>query len=39
MLGCRFSFKVYAKNVREKETKCSLKSTEVPLDADGHLLT
>ena len=29
----------YAKNVKEKETKCSLKTTEVPLNADGHVLT
>ena len=34
MLGCKFSFKTYAKNVREKATKCSLKTTEVLLDAD-----
>ena len=39
MLGFRFSFEVYAKNVREKATKCSLKTTEVLLDADGHVLT
>ena len=39
MLGCRFSFEAYKKNVREKATKCSLKTTEVVLDADGHVLT
>ena len=39
MLGCRFSFEAYAKDVREKMTKCSLKTTEVLLDADGHMLT
>ena len=39
MLGCRFSFKVYAKNVKEKATKYSLKTAEVLLDADGHVLT
>ena len=27
------------KNVREKVTKCSLKTTEVLLDVDGHVLT
>ena len=39
MLDCRFSFEAYAKNVREKATKCSLKTTEVLLDADGHVHT
>ena len=39
MLGCGFSFEVYAKNVREKATKCSLKTNEVLLDADGQVLT
>ena len=38
MLGCRFSFKAYAKNVREKAIKCSLKITEVLLDVDGHVV-
>ena len=38
MLGCRFSFKAYA-NIREKATKCSLKTTEVLLNTDGHVLT
>ena len=39
MLGCRLSFEAYAESVREKATRCSLKTTEVLLDADGHLLT
>ena len=39
MLDCRFSFEAYAKNVREKVTKFSLETTEVLLDADGHVLT
>ena len=38
MLDCRSSFKTYAKNVRESATKCSLKATDVLLDADGHVL-
>ena len=38
MLGCRFSFKACAKNIQGKATKCSLKTAEVLLDADGHLL-
>ena len=38
MLGCRFSFEAYTNNVREKATKCSLKTTEVVLDNDGHVL-
>ena len=29
----------FTKNVKEKTTKCSLKITEVLLDADGHVLT
>ena len=36
MIGCRFSFEVYAKNVREKVTKSSFITTEVILDADGY---
>ena len=36
MLGWRFSFEVYAKNVKEKATKCYLKTTGILLDADGH---
>ena len=39
MLGSRFSFKAHAKNIREKATKCSLKTAEVLLDADGNVLT
>ena len=39
MSGCRFSFEVYAENVREKATKCSLETTEVLLDPDGNVLT
>ena len=39
MLGCRSSDKAYTKDVREKATKCSLKTNEVLLDADGHVLT
>ena len=38
MFGGRFSFKAYTKNVREKTTKSSLKTTEFFLDADGHVL-
>ena len=34
----RFCFEAYAKNTREKAAKCSLKTTEVLLDADGHVL-
>ena len=39
MLGYRFNFEAYVKNVREQATKCFLKATEVLLDADGHVLT
>ena len=39
MLGCRFSVEAYAKNAREKATKCSLKTTNVLLGDDGHMLT
>ena len=38
MLGSRFSFKVYAENVREKVTKCFLKTAQGLLDDDGHVL-
>ena len=38
MLGCRFCFKACTKNVQEEATKCSLKATEVLLDADGQCL-
>ena len=33
------TFKVNAKNVGEKATKCSLKTTDVLFDANGHVLT
>ena len=41
MLWRRFSFEAYAINVREKATKCSVKTTEVllGLDAHEHVLT
>ena len=39
MLVCTFNFEEHAKNLREKATKCSLKTAEVVLDADGHVLT
>ena len=39
MLGCRFNFEAYAKNVREKANKCSFKANDVLLDADGHGFT
>ena len=39
MLGCRFSFEAYAKNVKEKATTCSLKTAEILFNADGHVLT
>ena len=38
MLGCRFSFEIYAKNIREKAANCSLKTTDILLDADGMCL-
>ena len=28
----------YTKNIKEKSTKCSLKTTDVLLDPDGHVL-
>ena len=31
MLGCGFNFQAYAKNAREKGTKFSLRTTEIPL--------
>ena len=37
MLGCRFSFEAYVKNVRQAD-KCSAKTTELVLDADGHFI-
>ena len=40
MFSCRFiNFEAYAKNVREKATKCSLRTTGVLFDADGHAFT
>ena len=40
MVGCTFSFESYdPENVREKATKCSLKTTVILLDADGLVLT
>ena len=39
MLRCRFSYKAYAKNVKEKAIKHSLKTTEVLLGADGYVVT
>ena len=39
MLGCMFSFEACVNNMKEKVTRCSLKTIEVPLDADGHVLT
>ena len=33
------SFEAYAKNVREKAIKCFSKTTEVLVDADGHVLS
>ena len=38
MLGYRFSFVAYLKNIRDKATKCYLKTTEILLDADEHVL-
>ena len=32
MLDCRLSFEIYAKNIRYKATKCSLKAAEALLD-------
>ena len=39
MLGCRFTFKAYAKNIRDKATNCPLKATEILLNPYGHVLT
>ena len=38
-LDCGFTFRAYVKNIRQKTTKCSLKTAEVLLDDDGHVLT
>ena len=39
ILGCRFTFKAYAKNINDKMTKYSLETGEVLFDADGHVLS
>ena len=39
LLNCRFSFKAYARNVRQRTIKDSSKTTEVLLVVDGHVLT
>ena len=39
IFGCWFSLEAYGKNVREKTTKCSLKTTEVLFHADGYVPT
>ena len=39
MLDCRCTFETYAKNVREKPTKCSLKTAEILLPANKLVLT
>ena len=39
MLGCSFNFEAYAKSVKEKGAKCSLKTSKTILDAGGHVLT
>ena len=39
MLDCRLSFEAFAKIVKEKATKCSLKTAKVLFDADGHVFT
>ena len=39
-LGCRFTFKACSQNLKkEKATKPFLQTTEILLDADGHVLT
>ena len=38
MLSCRFNLEAYTKNVQEKATKCSLKTAEILMDADEHML-
>ena len=38
MLGCRFNVREYEKNVRQKKTKCSLKTTEVLLLVDEDMV-
>ena len=39
ILGCRFTFKAYAKNIKDKMTKYSLETGVVLFDADGHVLS
>ena len=39
ILGCRLNVEAYEKSVREKTTKCSLKTIEILLNADEHVLT
>ena len=39
ILSCRFTFNAYAKIIREKTTKCSLKTAEILLHADGLMNT
>ena len=39
MLGCRFSFKAYAKNARQKATKWLLKTINIVFSVEGHALT
>ena len=39
MFKFRLSFEAYTKNIREKAAKCSLKTTEVLLDAMNVCLT
>ena len=39
MLSCRFRFEAYVKNVRATAIKHSLKTTEVLLNDDGHVIT
>ena len=39
MLGCRLNFEAYAKKVREKAIKCSLKTADIQFGANGHVLT
>ena len=34
MFGCRLKFGAYAKKVKEKATKCFLRTTEFLLDGD-----
>lgn len=38
ILGCRFHFETYEKNVRENATKVLLVTDEFLLDVDEHIL-